>query len=995
MRSAFQSLIACILLAMTLQFAFGSETHPNFSARLWQLEDGLPHNVVQALVQTHDGYLWVGTREGLARFDGIKFSAVNLPSTVANPSITTLYEGREGRLWIGTQDSGLLCRSDKTTLYFTEADGLSASTITTIMEDKRGVLWIGTTQGFFHSRDKRTFSLMPEAKTDWIWSQCIDQKGQHWFVGTGGLKSWQDEKMTTLNWMQGLPRGAVRSVFPSLQGGLWIGTSGGIGHRQDGRSINFSQGEGPSGMVGTILEDSTGNVWVGTYDGLFRLIDAKFVDETKTGRTSGRVYCLLEDREKNIWVGSEGGLTRLVTQQFRTYDQQQGLPHSRTVSVCPGQDGSIWISTWGGGISRLKDGQFTLYNHASGLAGDFILGICESRDGSLWAGMDHGDGLDRIKDGQITHYGTNDGLTDAVITAICEDQSGNLWIGTRTALNCLRDGKFSRYTTTNGLSHNKINAIHAGSDLLWIGTDGGITLWKNEKFTSLQTFSKISVLSFYEDAESTIWIGTRGQGLKRIRGDEIQTFTVAHGLSSDTIYSILEDNQNRFWMSGSKGIFHVDKSDLQKVASGQLKSFHSVRYGKADGVISGSQYTEAVQPAACKSKDGSLWFRTTQGVAVVDPEKLRKNSVPPTVQIEEVISDKSRVLSLESKIDDIASTQDSKLKTQNLVLEPGRGELEIRYTGLSLTDSEKNNFRYKLEGFDSDWIEASTRRIAYYNNLPPGNYTFKVTAANNDGVWNSLGSSIKLSLQPHVWQTWWFKGSVIFSGIFFVGAVVRFGTRKRLQFKLERLEQQHAVAKERTRIAQDMHDDLGARLTEILVLSNLTAKNKTRPDAVETHSGKISTAAQEVIDNLHSIVWAVNPKNDSLEKLWLYIREFAQSFLESSSLRCRFEFPEAIPNLPLSSEVRHNLFLVVKEAANNIVKHAQASEVMISLCLTATTAVFHIVDNGRGFHADETSSFGNGLQNMRKRMENVGGSLELNSQPGKGTRIELKLPLHR
>jgi len=331
--------------------------------------------------------------------------------------------------------------------------------------------------------------------------------------------------------------------------------------------------------------------------------------------------------------------------------------------------------------------------------------------------------------------------------------------------------------------------------------------------------------------------------------------------------------------------------------------------------------------------------------------------------------------------------------TYPLTVPPGRGELEFHYTALSYTVPEKNRFKYKLEGFDSDWVEAGTRRTAFYNNTPPGSYTFRVIAGNNDGVWNELGENVKFTLQPHLWQRWWFRFLVAVTGLFFAASGARYVTKKRMQLRFKRLEQQHTIEKERSRIARDMHDDLGAHLTEILLLSNLTRKNKDQAAEVETYVAKISDVAQGVIDSLHAIVWAVNPKNDTLDKLILYICDHAQSFLKLSSIRCRLDMPLEQPQSPLSSEVRHNLFLVVKEALNNIAKHAQASEVWLRFEIDGPVFSLSIEDNGKGFSPAAATETGNGLQNMRKRIENVGGEFSLSSQPGKGTRIQLAMPL--
>jgi signal transduction histidine kinase len=325
----------------------------------------------------------------------------------------------------------------------------------------------------------------------------------------------------------------------------------------------------------------------------------------------------------------------------------------------------------------------------------------------------------------------------------------------------------------------------------------------------------------------------------------------------------------------------------------------------------------------------------------------------------------------------------------------GRGELKFRFAALSFQAPEKNHFAYKLEGVDPDWVNAGTRDAAYYNNIKPGHYVFRVAGRNSELAGNSPGSSVNLTLQPHYWQTWWFKFVSVLASLSLAAAGARFVTRRRMETRLLQLEHQHAIERERARIARDMHDDLGARLTEIRMLSNLTLQSKAQPAAVAAQSRRVSDAAGELIDNLHSIVWAVNPANDSLEKLADYIRGFAQPFLKSSSIRCRFECPTHLPDWPLSSEIRHNIFLVVKEALNNTVKHGEASEVRIALSVDESKLLLSIADNGKGFPMETSAASGNGLQNMEKRIKNIGGDFQMLSEPGKGTRVQLEVPLQR
>ncbi len=408
--------------------------------------------------------------------------------------------------------------------------------------------------------------------------------------------------------------------------------------------------------------------------------------------------------------------------------------------------------------------------------------------------------------------------------------------------------------------------------------------------------------------------------------------------------------------------------------------------------MSSAQCNGVSKPAGWKGKDGRLWFPTTRGVVVVDPNAIREDDAPPPVVIEGVMADKKVVSEKVGKwVSENVSLTHS--LTHPLTLPPGRGELEFHYTALSYRAPEKNRFKYKLEGYDADWVDAATRRVAYYNNIKPGTYTFRVQGCNNDGVWNKTGASVKLSLRPHFWQTKWFLGLLGVMSIGFVAGTARYITWKKVQRKLERFEQQHAIEKERTRIAQDMHDDLGIRLTEILLLGNLAADSNA--DKVNDHVTKMVNVARDVVRGLDAIVWAVNPKNDSLDQLALYTGEYLEKILGMTNIRCRLDVPVELPHQALSADVRHNLFLVIKEAVNNSVKYAEATELKFSLRVSDFILFIVIEDNGKGFSVAENSARGNGLQNMERRLKNIGGRFEISSEPEKGTRIRLEIPLSR
>jgi ligand-binding sensor domain-containing protein/signal transduction histidine kinase len=959
-----------------------------YSSRLWQMEDGLPDTIVQAITQTRDGYLWVGTREGLARFDGVSFLPFDFPGETAHPSVACLYESHDGDLWIGTEKTGLFCLHNGKLSRYAKTDQFNGERITTIQEAKDDTLWIGTSHGLVQLKDgevqfNRKINLN-------VWSMCLDHQGALW-VAEVGIKTLTGEKVRNYTSSNAIPK-SIRMAYCDQDGILWFGQADGLIRIKNGVAAHFDKGEGLSARIDAILKDRKGNVWIGTYGGLSRFVDGKFINENGNRLGPYRVFAIFEDREGNIWIGSEGGLARLTEQYFDTYSRQNGLTLDRTISVCESSDKGMWIGTWGGGLNYLKDGKVTAYTKTNGLASDFVYGLEESRDGSLWIGLDYDFGLDRLRDGQFTHFGPKDGLEGAPVTAIHEDKLGNLWVGTRGGLYRRTGEKFVRQ---EGAPQQEINALcdcpQAG---IWIGTESGLIHRSADgriiPLSAKENAFKDIVFSLYDDAENTLWVGTEGNGLKRFKNGQFTSYTTKEGLNSDIIYAILEDEHSNLWLSTGEGIAEVGKEDLEAFAAGKLSLITPVKYGKADGIANSSQFLDAVQPAAAKSADGRLWFRTIQGVVTVDPKTIIPNQIPPPVLIEKVIADKKEVAPRPETLNESADRQRQPSPIFNIPA--GRGELEIHYAALSFRDPQGNRYKYKLEGWDADWVEADNKRIAYYNNVRPGNYQFRVLAANNDGVWNTTGASIALNLEPHFWQTWPFLGLSGLAAAAAVASAARYITRQKMRRQLVQLEQQHALERERSRIARDIHDDLGARVTHITLLSEL-AEHENWED-IQANTRKIGAACREMAQSLDEIVWAVNPAHDTLEGLVEYFSQSADEFLEQTNIRLRLNMPREIPPCVISTEVRYQMFLSFREALNNAVKHAAATEIQIDLTVIDGQLQITISDNGKGFTIDSHSQTGNGLKNMRHRLTAIGGQFAVSSQPGRGSTVTMVMALH-
>lgn len=976
---------------------------PGYTARAWQVDEGLPDNLVQAITQTPDGYLWVGTRAGLAKFDGVQFSRFDARNTPAikNSSITALYTSADGALWIGTAGGGLARFKDGMFTHYGRAEGLAGDDVRAIYESEDGSLWIGTTTGMSRYQKRKFVNYAEKNGLSSDVVSCIyeDRDANLWIATGKGLNRLnKGGTMDSFIMPDGLPNDSVRVICQDKGGRIWIGSNNGLLWYDQFWGNHFYAYNARYGLsdtfVSAICEDQNDNLWVGTYSGLNRFHDGRFYPQfDDEGLPFSKVNALFEDDQGDLWVGTQEGLIRLTPKCFSTYTRQQGLTHNNIMSMLQDRKGNMWIGTWGGGLDRLSGEKVTAYAPTNGLSQDLILSLCEGRDGSIWAGADFDGGLTRLKDGKISHYTWRDGLINARIQVLHEDRAGNLWIGTSQGLSCLKNGKFTKYTVRDGLAGNNVRAIlEDPAGVLWFGTEGGLSRRQDGRFVNFTTREGLSdnaVIALYQDQQGTIWIGTDGGGLSKYQGGQFAAYGKQQGLFSDVIFSILEDDEGWLWMSCPQGVFRVRKNDFAALDQGTLTTLSSIVYGKADGMES-PQCNGAGKPSAWKSSDGRLWFPTSKGLVTVDPRTVKIDHHPPTVYIEQVVADRKPLLSSGASDSQNALAPGS---AAMLRIPPGHGELQFQYTALNLAAPQKSRFQYKLDNIDADWVDAGTRRTAYYNNLPPGTYQFHVKACNQDGVWNETGASLSFVLLPYYWQTWWFRSLGALTLIGSISGLARYATRRRMQRKLARLEQQHAIEKERGRIAKDMHDQIGAGLTQIGLLSEFARREADKNGGARVHAEKIHDVARELAQTLDEIVWMVNPRNDTLNKLGLYLAAYAEEYFQATNIRCRLDIPPGLPPCPLTAELRHNLFLTVKEALNNIVKHSQASEAHVRLALKDSRLEIVIEDNGTGFSVETTNFSRNGISNMKERIEEIGGTFEISARPDNGTRICLRVPI--
>ncbi len=963
---------ACALLALDPAKAVTQYMH-----KAWTTNDGLPLNSVQSIAQTRDGYLWLGTQEGLVRFDGVRFTTFDKGNTpeITNSNITALYEDRQSNLWIGTRGGGLVRLRDGTFTTYTTKQGLAHNQVWSICEDGEGVLWIGTSEGLsrFHEGQLTAIALHDELPSRFVRVVHADRDGNLW-AGTygAGLVRIRNGQVTVYKTRSGLAGDVVWALCEDHLGGLWIGTDSGLQHLSNERLALYTTADGLSeNVVRCIAEDDQANLWVGTTSkGLNRMRDGRFVPFTRDdGLVGDSVVSLYEDLERNLWIGTNGGLNRLRDGKFIPYTTKEGLPDDTVYTVYEDRRSRLWMGT-DNGLGCFTDGRFTTYTRNDGLPDDVTRSVWQDHTGDIWIGA-YGSGISRLRHGRFTTYTTAQGLASDLVFAILEDREKNLWIGTVGGLSRFRDGTFTTYTTKDGLSSDIVRSLfedHEGT--LWIGTNSGLSRMKRGRLSSdpVSDLSQQTVACMSEDSDGILWVGTLGGGLYRLTRGSATRCSTKEGLCSDAIFKILEDAQGRLWMSCNRGIFWVDRRALSELAQGHIRSVHSVAYGQNEGLTS-RDCNGGFQPAGWKASDGRLWFPTMGGVVVIDPENIALNTMAPPVHIE-------------------GFTVDDRSIAPGLPVElpPGSRSLEFQYTALSLAAPEDVHFEYKLEGFDREWIDAGNRRVAYYTNLFPGRYRFVVRASNQDGVWNKTGASLSFSLNPHFYQTTVFY-------LVCVACTALFG-RWLHQLRTQKLRARAAVLAERYRMARDLHDTLAQDLAGIVV--SLEAMEEigweSRPQAKELLD-RVRRAARKSLLGIRGVVWELRTKgSQGQDFVGLLRRMIAETFSGST-----MEVTVVTSGIqqPVSPLIAAELVQIAREALTNALRHSTAACANLEITVDRKLLTLAIRDAGRGFVPDDVvgRAKGFGIEGMRERAQLLGGEMIIRSQPGRGTEVVVSIPL--
>jgi len=955
--------------------------------RNWRTREGLPQDHIRAMAGTRDGFLWLGTDSGLARFDGVHFKAFGLHEGLGAITVQTIYEARDGSLWAGTLGGGAsVLRDGKLQHTYGSSDGLPSTTVLAVAEDDTGHIVVSTRDGLSRLENGRFVPFNPPGRKErqpvrsmfcdhegvlWV---CIGNlevwrwRSEQWTMGSGGgpetatafcedreKRLWVGDTQrrlwcrTTGNWKSyELPvqTGDINMMSAGPDGTVWASMyrRGLFGVQGDRVMVPNTGNAKLLDIAETVFVSQDGQLWVGTSTrGLFALTPRKVqlgvVDENAFGPGANFIGALREIAPGRFLVGSQGrgyylwqnGAAQTVATdpESPTTTNSNAMTRTRAGRVLAGGTGGLYeYSHPTGKLTRLTTNSQPLPD---------VWQICEGKFLELWVGLGNGE-LFQLVDKKLTKIGY--GGSNDPIKGLAMDYQGALWIGTRgSGLYRWKDNESKRFGTAQGLPSPVIRVLMV-------------------------------------DNHGALWVGSAGGGIAVLRDDKFVSYSTREGLPDDVISQLAIDDTGRLWVGTNRGLAVITKEETDAMRSGSPEELHPLLITRADGLRS-EEFT-ITEPF--RTSDGRMAFATNDGFALLRPGDFQSDTRTPPVYIEEVLANGKPVEPVNGELD----------------LPPGIERLEIHFTGLHFGAPERLRFRNRLAGLEGNWGIAGTDRRVEYRNLSPGEYQFELSGTIGNGLWSATPAVLKLRLAPHFWETGWFRALVIVSALAFVGLIVRRRERMKARRKIEALKREQAVQSERARIARDLHDDVGASLTQVALLSELAQGDLNhRPERASAHINEIFTTAQDVTRSLDEIVWAVNPAHDTLESFATFLGAFVQNYTRSAGLAARLDLPATLPSAPLSSMIRHHVYLATKEILHNVVKHAWATEVHLSLSIQPGS--FHLVleDNGRGLNGTSTPSPGgaDGLQNLRERLQQIGGTCVYDSRPGEGTRIEMDVPL--
>ncbi|MGA8028915.1 MAG: two-component regulator propeller domain-containing protein [Bryobacteraceae bacterium] len=946
-----------------------NKTLTQYAHRVWGQEEGLFQPTIYSILQTRDGFLWLGTQDSLIRFDGMRFREFDGAGGAFHRSlIRALAEDREGNFWIGSVGNGVakMSTGGAATRYTTK-NGLPSDSVFCIDSKSADGVWICTNQGLAELAQGhfRVFTTRDGLPSNQIRSTCETADGTRWVAGLDfGLARWNGLRFEAYSENGIAPKENVTVLECGRDGSLWAGTPSGLIELREGRMRRLTTRDGlPDNAVSAIEEGPDGSLWIGTNDGVSRYRNGEIsVYRTRDGLSHSLVLSLYIDREGSLWAGTKDGLDQFTDGKVTPYTTNEGMLSNDVGPVLEDAAGHLWAGTLDRGLNSFDGRRFRAVTTRNGLLSDTILSLQLDKAGDLWVGTSRG--LNRLRNGAvIASYTRKDGLSGAEVRALSEDVQGTLWAGTDKGLDRFTGTKFERHSESDG-----IVALAGGHTIrLFVSTDAPALYSMRDKFVESSSPGAARPVDCYflDHVRHSAWMGTLGSGLLRWQNGAFTHVHVKDGLYDNRIYSIVRDDNSNFWMASSKGIFRVSQKELDDFADGKTRFVTSVPFSTGQLRF---ECQSGVQPAACRTHDGRLWFSTTNGLVVVDPNHLLKNDIPPPAQITAIFINGRRVD-----------------PQQDIDLRPSEKNLEIRYAGLSFISPEKVSFRYILRGYDKTWTDAGVRREAFFTNLPPRQFRFEVMARNADGIWSKQPASFYFTITPEFYQRVWFFPLLAVT----IGIAIAAGYRMRIRRLQHRFD---LVLGERSRIARELHDTLLQGLSGITMqLQALwkrlpASKEKQFLEEIIKDAGTCSREARQS-------VWGLRTDSTGAlsfsEKIAMLARQATTEQRISLSLELQ---PISLSGQP---EAEYELLRIIQEVVSNTVKHARARKLEIRAAVENGQLEITLADDGVGFSTGlDQARYGHfGLLGIRERAREIGAELTVRSAPEMGTTVLIRFAL--
>jgi ligand-binding sensor domain-containing protein/two-component sensor histidine kinase len=969
------ALFSCVAILLMLFAQPGATAQAKFQAqytrRTWHIQDGLPEETVQAIRQTSDGYLWIGTTGGLVRFDGSRFVHSLQPwyrTALTDDSTFCILAAHDGSLWLGTEGEGLLHLQGGVFHAYTAADGLTDGFVRSVMEDSQKRIWIGTDNGLFRIVHGRIEGVNTSPYAPLAVHAIFEDREHRIWIGGSQLLVFSASGTKRYKLPGAFSQSRVKSIYQTRDGTIWVGTVGGL-NRLVGNQ--FQPLSGITGTVRTLMQATDGTLWIGTIGhGLFTYKDGSLVRMSGNGLLPSKtVLSIFEDAEQQIWIGTQDGLVRLSKTPVSVTPLPGGSdPDYETISYDP--DGTIWAVA--SRVYAIRDGIARPYKFA-GMPNLPIRNVFRDRAGTLWIGTD-GSGAYHLTPSGVVQYSAPQRLTNNFVRAFLQTRDGTIWIATDEGVSRISGEHVQNIRVRDGLAYFSTRAlIEDRENGIWIGTDHGLSHWRAGRFLHdmvTEALRNEKIWSILQDSHGDIWFGTRDHGLYRYSSGKLTQYTTAQGLASNSIYQIVEDRRDDLWLSGPNSVSSFRLSSLNGLPF-QRTSFLGVTVYDMPYGADGAQMYGGRQPSGCLGPDDSVWFPSNKGAVHIMPEHPQTYPAP-RILMTNAFSD-GRELSLNS----------------SLRLPADASRLELAFAPLMLRPQEGIRFRYRLEGFDSRWSYAGTSREATYTNLPPGRYRFHVIASevNHPDITSEV--SLDIVKEPYFYRTWWFLSLCLLALSFLIWGIYRSRIRiVRSRFK--------AVLEERSRLAREMHDTVIQGCTSISALleavSSLQRENYTLEEDL---LGYARVQVRTTIDEARQAVWNLRHDDEPLQNLADSIATIAEHTHKEFGLKV--ECAATGRPLAVQGAIARELLMVIREAVYNAALHGRPNRIVITLTYRRDEILITIADDGTGFDPQAPTSDGKqhyGIAGMRERMEAVHGHLELKSEPGRGTTVLVRLGRH-